>query len=153
MDPGFDLAGGGQEKQIGDRHAVNRGDERDRDSAPDFLDILQVFHHLDQTHYRSYDPDGRRVSARGLEYLRVGFGMLLGLVEFHFHHCPEFLQIGPVHCQGKRFGEEGIYNLVEVLFERDDAALARFGGVADFFDCDLQVNRFLKNTFFKLFAA
>ena len=47
---GLNLAGRGQEEEIGDGDAVDRGDKRDGDSAAHFFDIFQMFHHLNQAH-------------------------------------------------------------------------------------------------------
>ena len=79
MYAGFQLGRGRQEKDIGDRDSVDCRNERYRDSAADFFDVLEVLHHLDQPHDRANDSDGRRISAGGFENLGVRFGGLLCL--------------------------------------------------------------------------
>src|SRR5438874_8765875 len=45
----FEFGGGRKEKDIGGAYTVNRGDERDRDSFADLLDVVQVLHNLNES--------------------------------------------------------------------------------------------------------
>ena len=49
------------------------------------------------------------------------------------HHVAQFLQIGAIDGQGQRFAQERILNVQRFRFERNQAILARLGGVADQF--------------------
>ena len=51
------------------------------------------------------------------------------LDEIQLHHLAEFLQVGAVDGQRQGFLEERVVDLFEILLQRNQAALASFGGV------------------------
>ena len=63
----LELAGGGQEEEIGGADAVDGGDEGDGDAAADLIDVVEVLHDLDEAEHRADDADGGREAAGGLE--------------------------------------------------------------------------------------
>jgi hypothetical protein len=52
------------EEQVGQAHAVHRGDEGDRDAGAQARRVGQVFHHVDQAQHGAQDADRRRIAGR-----------------------------------------------------------------------------------------
>ena len=61
------LAGEGQKEEIGDAHAVDGGDKGDGDAAADFLNVVEMLHHLNQPEHRAENADGGRKASGRLE--------------------------------------------------------------------------------------
>ena len=100
---------------------------------PDFLDVRQVLHYLNQPQHRADDADGGCISSRGLKDLRFGFPMMLLHADFELHGLPNDLQIRAVYRQVESFAQEWVLNRVSLMLQRDDAALASLGSVPDDF--------------------
>ena len=120
----FELAGRRQKKQVGGAHAVNRGDESHGDAAPDFINVIQVLHHLDESENRADDADGGRKSSGSLENLGYAFLVLGLIIEFKLHHLAKFLRLGAIHGQHQGFAKEWFFDVFEVAIERHNSFLA-----------------------------
>src|SRR5258708_33967820 len=79
VDSGLQLIGRGEEKQIRHADAVYRSYEGHSEAAPDFIDVLQGLHHLNQANHCADDSDGWRVAASNLKNLRVHLSASLRL--------------------------------------------------------------------------
>ena len=133
LNAALDLVGRRQQKEIGDGHAVDSCNKGHRDSVPDFLDVCEILHHLNQAHHSANDADGRRVAARAFEDL--GFLLRTRLADFHLelHHAADLLYVGAIHAQSERFPQERILDFHGLAFEGNQSILARLGGVANQF--------------------
>ena len=96
---------------------------------PDFVDLVEMLHHLNQSENGSDDADGGRESSGRLKYLRNLLFVLGLIVEFQFHDLAQFLGLGAVDRQHERFLQERIVDLGELGVEGDDALAACFLGV------------------------
>ena len=135
----LELAGGGQEEQVGGAHAVNRGDEGHGDAAAHFVNVVQVLHHLDEAQDRPDNANRGRESAGRLEHLGNALFVLGLIIQFKLHHLAQFLGFGAVHRQHQRLAKEGLLDVFEFAVERHNAFLAGLMGKADDF-----FNQFLR---------
>ena len=60
-----------------------------------------------------------------------GFAAALLEIQIQLHHLAQFLQIGSIHAQRNRLAEKRVGDAFQIGLERNDAVLARLGGVGD----------------------
>ena len=118
------LAGEGQKEEIGDAHSVNGGHKGYGDSAADFLNVVEMLHHLDQAEHRAENSDGRRKAASGLE---DRWAAVLGFhrgVEADPHDLAQLGGLGAVHGEHERLLEKWILDGPQVGVERNHTVAA-----------------------------
>ena len=131
MHASFDLGSRRKKEDVGRGHAVHRGYERHRDTVPHFLDVRQILHHLDQPQHRADNADRGRIPARGLKHLGFLLRVMFLETDLKFHGFADHVQVRTIHRQVERFAQERILDSVGFVLERNNSALARFGGVPD----------------------
>ena len=125
---GSQLTGGGQQKKIGNRNAVNGGDKGDADAMAHCFHVGEMFHDLNQSEHGSNDSDGGGVTAGAFEDSGFGVGLVLGALHFPLHDFTDGLAIGAIDRKGESFPQEWIGQQFELRFERYDSGPACFGG-------------------------
>ena len=122
--PDFELSRRRQAKEVRQCDTINRGNERDGDAFADFIDIVEMLHHLDQAKHRADDADRRSEASRRFEDLR-NFLLHLGfVVDLKLHDLPYLRRFCAVHGQHQSLLQKGVGNLAEIAVEGNDATLA-----------------------------
>src|ERR1051326_1045907 len=132
-DARLDLIGRGKQKEIRETDAIDRGHKCHGDAMPHLLNIGEILHYLNQSQHGADDANRRRVTSRTLERLGLVERMLFLDVDLKVHHLTDLLEIGPVDGQVQGLTQEGISDLLGVVFERHNSVFPRLGSVADDF--------------------
>src|SRR6185312_16332323 len=125
------LAGHGQEAQIGGGHAIDGGHKGHGDAAPHLLDVVEVLHYLNKAENGADDADGGGEAAGGIKGLDGALGLLGLVAEFEFHIVAQLLRLGAIHRQHQSLAQKGFLDALQVLVEGYDALLAGLLGKAD----------------------
>ena len=130
-DSNSEFAGCRQEEKIGGADAINRGHKSDGNSPADFIDFVEVLHHLDEAEHSSDNANGRREATSRLKELRNFLFPFFFVVEFEFHNLAELLRFCAVDCQHERAAEKGILDFAGFAVERDQTFAAGLIGILD----------------------
>lgn len=121
----LDLVGKGKKEEVRRPHAIDRGDERDRDSAAKFRRIGEIFHHMNQPQHRAEDADGGCVSSGRFPDLGRNHALFLMVFYFNFENLVHGFRFGPVDDQLNSFLYEGIFDVFQFPLEGQQPLLSR----------------------------
>ncbi len=141
MDNALELVADRQHQQIGERDAVDGGDERDCNTAAQLARVSQVAHHMDQPHYCTDDADGGRVPAHAFEHLGCAdITAFLG-IEIDLKDAADHFRLGTIHQQLQPFARVGVGFGFSDRLESQQALLARgIAPVGDAADAACQID-------------
>src|SRR6202012_2085779 len=128
-EPQAQLAGGGEQHEVGGAHAIDGGHEGHGNAFAYLFDVIQVLHDLDQSEDRSDDADGGREAACSLEDCGNLFLHYELVVDAQFHNLAQLGGLGSIDGQAQRLSQKRVVNSGQVGVEGDDAAAARLVGV------------------------
>ena len=127
----LDLVGDGQEHQVGQAHAIDGGDEGDRDAGAQLAGFGQVFHYVDQAHDRAENAERRGIAACRLPYARSLAFVRFEIDDLDVERIAQLGRIGTVDQQLQPGFLERVVRHVDVPFQRQQAVLTRGVGPLD----------------------
>ena len=137
----FDLVGKRKKEEVRRSHAVDRGDERDRDPAAQLRGIGEIFHHVDQPQHRTEDADSWGVPSSRFPDLGRHHTLLLMMLHFNLENLVHGFRLGTVHDQLNPFLHEGIFDVFQLALERQQSLFSReIGEIQDQLDRSLIVD-------------
>ena len=129
--PASELGCNRQENEVRDPDAVHRGDERDRDAAPELARIAEVLHHVDESQHGAEDPDRRGVPPGGLVDARRGHVALLRRGQVDLEHLAKRLRVHTVNGEHQSLAQQRVLRAGRFVLQGEDAVLPRDLGVAE----------------------